>query len=357
MNIFQIISEIEKVDPEVYERLDSRRSVFKHMSGLGQKLTAAAVPLAFGAILNKAYAQTTTAPSVVDVLNFALKLEYLESTFYNLGLGTIGATATAAQTTFRGLFSVTNMSSLDIIRLDESNHVTALIATIRALSGTPISAPNVTPNATLSGVAGDFDFTGGKGNGMGPLVGVFTSPAIFLGVAQALEDTGVRAYKGGAPYLMSNKDILTAALNIHSVEARHASRLRTMRRGGLPTNNAASGTAPLNSGANEADRVSSPKSWISGLDGGGPVPAVTAPVYGAGSGTAGSGPSYTPTGITFPAENNITQGGVALSATTLTATAGFPTLSFSEAFDEPLDVPQTLTIAKTFTITSSTFFN
>ncbi|MGI4739581.1 MAG: ferritin-like domain-containing protein [Janthinobacterium lividum] len=349
MNIFEIISEIEKVDPEVYDRLDSRRSIFKHMSGLGQKLTAAAVPLAFGAILNKAYAQTATAPSVIDVLNFALRLEYLESTFYNLGLGTIGATATAAQTTFRSGFSTTNLSSLDIIRLDESNHVTALISTITALGGTPITAPNRTPNAL--GVTGDFDFTGGKGSGAGPFAGIFTTPATFLAVAQALEDTGVRAYKGGAPYLMSNKDVLTAALNIHSVEARHASRLRSMRRAGA-TNNTASRVAIT--GTAESDRSASPKSWISGSDNGGPVPMYTAGVYG-----AGSAPSYTPTTLSapvFPAESNVIQGGVTLSATSLTNTASFPALSYSEAFDEPLDVPTVLSIAKTFAVATSTFF-
>jgi hypothetical protein len=350
MNIFEIISEIEKVDPEVYDRLDSRRSIFKHMSGLGQKLTAAAVPLAFGAILNKAYAQTSTAPSVVDVLNFALRLEYLESTFYNIGLGTIGATATAQQTAFRAAFSATNLASLDIIRLDESNHVTALRTTITALGGTPITAPS----ATFNGVNGtaDFDFSGGKGTAPGPFAGLFTAAGAgtFLAVAQALEDTGVRAYKGGAPYLMSNKDVLTAALNIHSVEARHASRLRTMRRAGA-TNNTASRVAIT--GTTEADRSASPKSWISGNDNGGPAPMYTAPVYG-----AGSAPSYTPTTLSapvFPAENNIIQGGVTLSATTLTNTASFPALSYSEAFDEPLDVPTVLTIARTFD-TSTKFF-
>ena len=87
MNFFQIISEIEKVDPEVYDRLDSRRSIFKNMAGLGQKLSAAALPLAVGAIFNKAYAQTPVGAGVTDVLNFALKLEYLESYFYNLRTG------------------------------------------------------------------------------------------------------------------------------------------------------------------------------------------------------------------------------------------------------------------------------
>lgn len=48
-------------------------------------------------------------------------------------------------------------------------------------------------------------------------------------LSQAFEDTGVRAYKGQAANLMENKDVLTAALQIHSVEARHASEVRRMR--------------------------------------------------------------------------------------------------------------------------------
>jgi len=134
MNFFQIISEIEKVDPEVYDRLDSRRSVFKHMSGLGQKLTAAAIPLAVGAIFNKVYAQTPVGAGVNDVLNFALKLEYLESYFYN------------ARTTVTGLSAV-NSSALSLIATDEANHVSFL----RTVLGT-----NAIPVPATTGV---FDYT------------------------------------------------------------------------------------------------------------------------------------------------------------------------------------------------------
>ncbi|SMB96677.1 conserved hypothetical protein [Hymenobacter roseosalivarius DSM 11622] len=330
MNIFQIISEIEKVDPEVYDRLDSRRSIFKHMSGMGKTLAGAAVPLAFGAVLNKAYAQTSMAPSVNDVLNFALKLEYLEADFYNRGLGAMGATATAAQTAFRAGFSATNLAALDRIRNDEMAHV----AFLRTALGT---------NAIAAPPANTFDFTGAKGGTTpGPFATVFTAPAVFLAVSQALEDTGVRAYKGGAPYLASNKDVLTAALNIHSVEARHASRIRTMRRAGA-MNNAASQTA-----AAGTDRSASPKSWISGTDGGGPAPAQTAPVY-----AMGAAPAYTPAVITFPAEDNVTQGGVNLL--TALASLNFPAVAFSEAFDEALPVPVVSDIARTFVVTGSTF--
>jgi hypothetical protein len=340
MNIFQIVSEIEKFDPEVYDRLDSRRSIFKHMSGLGQKLTAAAVPLALGAVLNKAYAQAGGAPGVADVLNFALKLEHLEANFYNLGLGagTTSDPLTTTQTALRTGLSATNLSALLRIRADEDNHVKFLRDTLSALGATAIPVPDVR----------QFDYTGGRGSAGGPFATVFTNAATFLAVAQSLEDTGVRAYKGGAPYLMTNKTVLEAALNIHSVEARHASRLRTMRRAG-PTNNTAATVAPAMVTGLEAERTASPKSWVSGKDNGGAQPAQTAAIY-----NAGTVPAGTPTGITFPAEDNFMQGGLDLRTTT--TVAGIPLLAFSEAFDEPLDVPSVTAIARTFTISTSTLF-
>jgi hypothetical protein len=57
--------------------------------------------------------------------------------------------------------------------------------------------------------------------------GTTAAYAQFLALAQAFEDTGVRAYKGQAANLIST-DLLTAALQIH-VEARHASEVRRLR--------------------------------------------------------------------------------------------------------------------------------
>jgi len=52
-----------------------------------------------------------------------------------------------------------------------------------------------------------------------------TDLAGFVGVATALENTGVGAYQGAAQFLIDEDELLTAALTIHGVEARHAAYL------------------------------------------------------------------------------------------------------------------------------------
>jgi len=314
MNFFQIISEIEKVDPEVYDRLDSRRSVFKNMSGLGQKLAAAAVPLAVGAIFNKAYAQTPVGADVNAVLNFALKLEYLESYFYN------------ARTGVTGQMSAQNAAALALIATDESNHVSFLRA---VLGSAAIAAPATT---------GVFDYTA-----KGTFPTALTNAGVYLAIAQSFEDTGVRAYKGAAPLIMANKTVLTAALNIHSVEARHASHIRAMRRAGLSSTTPSQGVAV----SPYSGPTGAPKSWVSGTDGGGAVPGVTDKIYGAGNNTNAV------SGITYESEAVTSQGGVNL--VTNTTISGFPSSAFSESFDEGLDVGTVASIANLFSVSGNYF--
>jgi len=297
MDFFKILSDIEKVDADVYERFDTRRAVFKNLSGMGKAVTAATMPAVLGTMFRKAYGQTSTlSADIVNTLNLALSLEYLERYFYQAGLD-------------RNLFTGNDLAAITIIRDDEIGHINAL----RGVLGSQAIAD---PTALA------FDYTAG-----GKLT-PFASAALFLGNAQAFVDTGVRAYKGGAVSLMSNKAILTAALNIHSVEARHSSHIRTMRRGGVNVAGASGG------GSND----SLPKSWVSLQEGGGPAPAVTAPVYGAGSPAS-----------SYPAEDNVTQATVNVQTNTtaptgLTLTAA----AASEAFDEPLDAATVKTIARNF---------
>jgi hypothetical protein len=334
MNILNLISEIEKADPEVYGRLDSRRRVFQHLTGFGGKLAAAAVPFALGSLFNKAYAgSTATKATVVEVLQYALTLEHLEANFYNAGLGTTASPNTG----ITGSLSPNNLKALRTIQTDENNHVKFLTDTVRSLGANPV-APAVS----------DFDYTGAQGGSRAALfANVLSNAGTMLAVAQALEDTGVRAYKGGATDLMTNPTVLEAALNIHSVEARHASRLRTMRRAGAVPSN---GTDRASFVAAGTDPTMSPKSWVSNQDGGGPSPTATAPVYGAGADAA-----------MFPNESNVTQATAnitnLLTAANITGlTAANAAIAATEAFDEPLDMATVKAIARNFVKTGTPTF-
>jgi rubrerythrin len=275
MNILNIIEEIEKVDAEVYERLNPRRQAMKQFYGWGSKVAFAAAPLALGSMFNKAYGQTTPT-AVKDVLNYALTLEYLEYNFYQTAVNSPNLIPSGAC-----------MDAIKTIRDHEKAHVALLKGALEGLKVTPVSF-----------TASQFDFTA-----KGTFGTVFTSFATFLAVAQAFEDTGVRAYKGQAANLMSAPDVLQTALQIHSVEARHASQIRAMRRTSVGGGN-----------------VTTLKPWITGANDSG-VPQVDA---------------------VYKGEDNVTQGGVDITS------LGYSNSAATEAFDEPLSMADVLAIAGMF---------
>ncbi|TKB97111.1 ferritin-like domain-containing protein [Pedobacter cryotolerans] len=202
MNIINILDEIEKVDGEIYERLSPRRKAMKDFFNVGKKVSLAALPLALGSMFQKAYGQTNPT-SVTEVLNFALALEYLEYNYYNHAL-------TNSTIVFPNAASRT---AIETIRGHERAHVDLLKGAL-----------NITGADAY--VDADFDFTGAATFGTA-FADVFSNYATFLKVAIAFEDTGVRAYKGQAGVLKQNA-VLTTALQIHSVEARHAAHVRQM---------------------------------------------------------------------------------------------------------------------------------
>ncbi len=193
MNLQNILTEIEKVDGEVFDRLEhvSRRHMF---SVFAKKASAAvAAPLLVGTAVKQAYAQTGLQPIVIDVLNFALTLEYIEYGYYQAGMNAPGLITGQDRILFGQLTK------------HEFQHVVLLKA---VLDGSAIAQPKL--DLTAKGRYND----------------ILTNMKTFATVSMVLEDTGVRAYKGQATNLMVNKPILEAALRIHSVEARHAARVR-----------------------------------------------------------------------------------------------------------------------------------
>jgi rubrerythrin len=207
MNLNKIFGEFEKADSGDYDLVNSRRKAMKNFASLGGKMALAAIPLGLSGLFQKTYAGTrSTNDTVVDILNYALTLEYLEAEFYNTALASAGLIPGGAAT-----------GAIQTIAKHENAHVAFLMSAIKALNGTPVAKPT-------------FDFSAGAGSGNGPFKDVFKSFELFLAVAQTFEDTGVRAYKGRAAEIVQGGAYLTAALQIHSVEARHASHIRSMRR-------------------------------------------------------------------------------------------------------------------------------
>jgi rubrerythrin len=207
MKIVNILDEIEKVDPDIYDRLSPRRKAMQQFFRVGSKVAIAAVPFGLGSMFNKAYGQSVPS-GVIAVLQYALTLEHFEYRFYERGSALAPIPAGAEK------------AAIDMIRDSELKHVNFLKTVISAAGATPVAEKAV------------YDFTA-----MGTFPTVFTNYATFLAVAQVLEDTGVRAYKGRAGELKGQKVYLTAALGIHAVEARHAAKIRYMRRinGQAPT--------------------------------------------------------------------------------------------------------------------------
>jgi len=133
----------------------------------------------------------------VEVLNYALTLEHLESTFYREGLEQFDTAAFEAAG-----FQAAVRDFIVEIGEHEAEHVEVLTSVIESLDGEPVEEA-------------EYDF------------GV-TDLASFLATAAALENTGVSAYTGAAQYAIGADEILTAALTIHGVEARHAAYLNVL---------------------------------------------------------------------------------------------------------------------------------
>ncbi len=192
------------VDPEILDAVAVRGSEIARGASVGTTVAAAlalgSVPIALGALARDVYGQTPG--DVLDVLQFALLLEWLESEHYTRGMSATGLIPASDRTVFT------------TIRDHENLHVAALEALITGKGATPRARPAF--DFTAHGAVPDFRFAA-------------TQYSTFTALSQAFEDTGVRAYKGQAGRLVNDKAVLTTALAIHSVEARHACEVRRLR--------------------------------------------------------------------------------------------------------------------------------
>jgi rubrerythrin len=161
------------------------RSAFLVKGALG--VAAAYGALSVGPLLRSAFAQGSSGD--IEILNFALTLEYLEAAFYDQ--------ASKEVSDLSGEVS----EYVKTFGAEEQEHVDALAAAIEDLGGKPVKAPKV-----------DFGEA-------------FANQDSFLKTAVTFEDLGVSAYNGAAP-MIESKELLATAGGIVQVEARHAAAVR-----------------------------------------------------------------------------------------------------------------------------------
>lgn len=155
-----------------------------------------------------AYAQTGDALTPRQVVEYALTLEKLEDDFYRR----------AIRETETGRLVGAPQIAKNVISsygADEAQHVGDLSAVLTALGGNP-AAITIVANPNYSAIIGRDPFANLED---------------FLLALQNVEDLGVAAYKGQVQNLQAsgNDTVLAGALEIHTIEARHAAGVRYLR--------------------------------------------------------------------------------------------------------------------------------
>ena len=171
-----------------FDSESDRRNFLKYAGivGVGATLVAAGTRTPFASAQN--------AQGDIDILNYALTLEFLEANFYKQGVDA-------------GILSGRELALVTPIRNHEQAHVSVLSSTITDLGGKPVKEPKL-------------QFPGNT----------FKDKATFLKTASTLEELGVVAYQGQVTNIKS-VDLLVAAGSIAGVESRHAAILADLTGG------------------------------------------------------------------------------------------------------------------------------
>jgi hypothetical protein len=216
----------KNIVPELLAESPNRRSLLRTIGMAGAAMGAA---VAVGGKLKADPAM----PSVVDVLQFALNLEYLEAEFYTVatmgmnieqvgigidGTGTPGATTGGSMVSFANDLVFTSAIANQLGQ-DERDHVTLIRGALVAAGIMPVAKPAI----NLAALA--------------PMGAGFGSEAQFLTLARIFEDIGVSAYAGATTLsTVTESPYISTAARILAAEALHSGNIRLQcARLGIPS--------------------------------------------------------------------------------------------------------------------------
>ncbi|HEV2075795.1 MAG TPA: ferritin-like domain-containing protein [Thermoleophilaceae bacterium] len=157
---------------------------------------------------NEEQGQLAPADRDLEIVNYALFLEYLEEQFYD----EVRKSGEISDSRIRRL--------VELVYTNEAEHAEALEALATQLGGVPVDRPRT-------------DFTKVLAGGQSKI----------LTVAAEVENLGASAYLGQAA-LVSNDFVLEAALTVHTVEARHAAAFNELAGNGFRASKKLRGSVP-----------------------------------------------------------------------------------------------------------------
>ncbi len=165
----------------------NRRDFAKGALALGGAGLLSAVALGASHNGGLVFAQNAPFKNDIEVLNYALTLEYFEATLYKTLIDS-------------GKLQGKDLQYAQLFGQQEQAHVDAVKSTIEKLGGTPVQKA-------------EYNFP------------TLNTREDVLNLLNVVEQTGVGAYLGASIYIQ-NKDILAAAASIMQVEARHTALIR-----------------------------------------------------------------------------------------------------------------------------------
>lgn len=180
--------------------MPSLRKVLKWIFVLGPAVTVSALPAPAPypkvPARPRLEARQAAAPAItdIDILQFALTAEHLESAFYAQGFAKFPASD------FKALgLSDASITALLAVGQSEATHVSTLLSAIASAGFQPVQPCT-------------YNFG-------------FTDAGAMVATARVLEAVGISAYLGAAP-LINSSAVLSVAASIATVEARHQTFIR-----------------------------------------------------------------------------------------------------------------------------------